>query len=134
MEALVSQDFEFNLLSKAYAEFILECSDGYPEGRIERVPPGLYLNKDQNTIQVNFQSPEGVAVFLKLKFGAHLRERPAMPPFEANKEMYEQIRKLAGLYDIKKTNLNNNYKKINILKTRNEIYDFSKRKDADFEE
>jgi len=121
MEALISQDFEFNMMSRAYAEFLLECSNGYPEGRVERVPSGLYLNKDQNTIQVNFQSPESVAVFLKLKFGAHLRERPVHKP-QDDYEIMKELRKLAGMYDIKKSNYFEN-KYIKSIKPRKEIYD-----------
>lgn len=123
MEALVSQDFEFNVLSKAYAEFLIECSNGYPDGRVERVPSGLYLHKDQNMIQVNFQSPESIAVFLKLKFGAFLRQRPEP---KKDEDMYEQIRKLTSMYDVRKT-YENKYvsdlkiKKINLMKPRNEI-------------
>lgn len=118
MEALISQDFEFNMMSRAYAEFLLECSNGYPEGSVERVPSGHYLNKDQNTIQVNFQSPESVAVFLKLKFGAHLRERPVPKP-QDDYEIMKELRKLAGLYNINgKYYKENDYAKIINLKKK----------------
>lgn len=121
MEALVSQDFEFNVLSRAYGEFLVECSNSYPEGRIERVPSGLYLNKDQNTIQVHFQAPESVAVFLKLKFGAHLRARP----LKDVEELYQQIHKLSKMYN-KNSYFDekyNSYDYINIIKTRKQMAD-----------
>lgn len=120
MEALISQDFEFNMMSRAYAEFLLECSNSYPEGRVERVPSGLYLNKDQNTIQVNFQSPENVAVFLKLKFGAYLRERPVPKP-QDDYEIMKELRKLAGLYDINEKYYKSDYTKI--INPKKKIFD-----------
>lgn len=133
MEALVSQDFEFNVLSRAYGEFLVECSNSYPEGRIERVPDGLYLNKDQSTIQVHFQSPESVAVFLKLKFGAYLRQRP-FPKMD--EELYQQIRKLSKMYN-KNSYFDEKYKSydyINIIKTRTQMADEYFLRDPDKED
>lgn len=94
MEALIKQDFEFNMLSKAYAEFLIECHNGYPDGRVERVPAGLYLNKDANTINVYFDSPSDIAMFLKLKFGAHLRTRPVPPPMPDKEDIMKQLKNI----------------------------------------
>lgn len=94
METLIDQDFEFNKFSLIYGQFLQEVHESYPDVKITDVARH-YTYKDQYTIFIHVAVPEEIAVILKLRFGACLRNRPPPKPEpeykdEEIKEEYEK--------------------------------------------
>ncbi len=85
--ATVIQDFRFNSLSGLYGRFLGECEESGVT--IENVTPKFVsLPYVKDAIYVSTESPEHIAVVLKLTYGAYLVERPVpaeFPDWEALK-------------------------------------------------
>jgi len=89
MEALIQQDFEFDQYSLIYGQFLQEVHETYADVVIHKVN-GIYPWVNARTVVVQVDVPESLAVVLKLRFGKHLRQRPAPPTEEEIKLKKEE--------------------------------------------
>jgi len=89
-------DFEFEDLSLRMAEFITDALTSYPEGKIEDV--SNHYRPTADVRYLHFSASEEVATLLKLKYGNHIRKRPAREPD------YDELNNIKRKYFFDKNN------------------------------
>lgn len=99
----ITQDFKFaSLYSAPYSKWLSTVYEAVPDVTVASVND--WYSYSPNTTYVSVTVPEDIAMLLKLQFGGHLVERPAIHPKDVEKESF-----------------NNGMAKMKILKKRMDI-------------